>query len=296
VQVDALDEAHEAAQASAGRYLALRWLIENWTSPKRDDRRFFAELVAKQLVSVAHNGPTEIAKVRAVSDVFSTGRSGAIRGWLGGSYENAHMALLGVAETFRDEMDAFLSSYDWGLASHPAAARRVARVESHDTPAGTLILREFEPEDEQDAEIRNAIVEELTARFLVYRPRFRRLLRLPDPGPVVSRLTAEARVELARAKAQFSQSTDSPPSASGPDKEGLGLALLVKHPDWSNAQIAREVGVHRATVGRWKTFKAARAAQRADRNERPRGAKSSDGRLEAWDGPSGGPDRDLEDD
>jgi hypothetical protein len=68
------------------------------------------------------------------------------------------------------------------------------------------------------------------------------------------------------------------------DPQAHALALLVQHPDWTNTQIAKAVGVNRTTLYDWPRFKAARAAyKRANKDRLPRGCKSQDRDVEAWD-------------
>jgi hypothetical protein len=81
----------------------------------------------------------------------------------------------------------------------------------------------------------------------------------------------------------------------GIDPEALAIGLLLKHPDWSVAQIAAAVGVHRGTLHRWPTFRVLQAkvlaAARADfQADLPRGRKQAAddgagaaGDLEAWE-------------
>jgi hypothetical protein len=92
----------------------------------------------------------------------------------------------------------------------------------------------------------------------------------------ISRLRAEAAAD--------------PPAAPGADYP-LGplekaLALLVKHPDWSDAKIAETVGVRRTTLYKptWRKYQAAREALQAGRDDMPRGVKDGEtGSVEAWD-------------
>jgi hypothetical protein len=42
------------------------------------------------------------------------------------------------------------------------------------------------------------------------------------------------------------------------DKEAQALAVLMKHPEWSNKQISDAVGVHEKTLYRWEKFRRAR--------------------------------------
>lgn len=65
------------------------------------------------------------------------------------------------------------------------------------------------------------------------------------------------------------------------------LAILVRHPEWSNTQIAKHIGVSRQTLYKksFKEFQRAREAMEAGRDELPKGGKDGDtGSIEAWDG------------
>jgi len=67
----------------------------------------------------------------------------------------------------------------------------------------------------------------------------------------------------------------------GPEERAL--ALLVKHPDWTQGKMAQAVGVNRQSLYRFKRYQAAREALQGGRAEIPRGSKDKDGNLEAWD-------------
>jgi len=64
------------------------------------------------------------------------------------------------------------------------------------------------------------------------------------------------------------------------------LALLVKHPDWSDTRIAETVKVSRQTLYKpaWSRYRAARAVLKSGKADIPRGSKDEHGNLEAWDG------------
>ena len=81
-----------------------------------------------------------------------------------------------------------------------------------------------------------------------------------------------------REPAAGGESADNSPAMGGEEK---ALALLIKHPDWSNAEIARHVPCHRTTLYRWTRFTMAREQQEMGRLERRKGSKH-DGRIEAW--------------
>ena len=49
------------------------------------------------------------------------------------------------------------------------------------------------------------------------------------------------------------------------------MLLVQEHPDWSDAQIAREVGKHPSTLSRDKTYQAAAPMARGDKSDRRRG-------------------------
>ena len=78
------------------------------------------------------------------------------------------------------------------------------------------------------------------------------------------------------------------PEPEGPTlrREERALGLLAAHPDWTDTQIAKAIGVHRTTLYKpaWRKYRAARAISRGGRGELPRGEKDAEtGRVEAWD-------------
>jgi len=65
--------------------------------------------------------------------------------------------------------------------------------------------------------------------------------------------------------------------------EALALAMLVKHPDWSDRKIAKAVSVNRTTLYDWPKFKKAKEALKQGKNNLPKGSKNSEtGDIEAW--------------
>ncbi len=80
-----------------------------------------------------------------------------------------------------------------------------------------------------------------------------------------------------------------PPNASSEGqktamtKEARALAILTDHPEWSDADIAKAAGCSRTTLYRWERFRKAREILRTGRQLHPRGTKSAEGDIEAWD-------------
>jgi hypothetical protein len=83
-------------------------------------------------------------------------------------------------------------------------------------------------------------------------------------------------------------------ASDGPaiDKESEALGYLFKHPEWSIAQIAKQVGVGRQALYGWPKFRQAaeltgKLKPRAPKDGAvPRGHKTSDGRIEAYADPA----------
>jgi hypothetical protein len=79
----------------------------------------------------------------------------------------------------------------------------------------------------------------------------------------------------------------SSPAAEDLSPGSRACALMLEHPDWTVDEIARAVGVSRATLYRNPRFNAARAACRGRKEDLPRGRRQrqEDGtlELEAWD-------------
>jgi len=68
------------------------------------------------------------------------------------------------------------------------------------------------------------------------------------------------------------------------DLELQAVALLFKHPDWTNKRIADELNCHPKSLSRFKKFRQARSGIKSGRNEFPRGRKDGKtGSIEAWD-------------
>jgi DNA-binding transcriptional regulator YiaG len=69
-----------------------------------------------------------------------------------------------------------------------------------------------------------------------------------------------------------------------PTGEPLALAMLVKHPDWSDTKIAKYIGVSRTTLYDWPNFKKAKDALKQGKTDLPRGSKNAEtGDIEAWE-------------
>jgi hypothetical protein len=70
------------------------------------------------------------------------------------------------------------------------------------------------------------------------------------------------------------------PQGHQPFQKEFAVGLRWLHPDWTDAVIARIVGVSRRTLFRWPEYVAAKEAQK-ELWRLPRGSKTRDGRLEA---------------
>jgi hypothetical protein len=68
------------------------------------------------------------------------------------------------------------------------------------------------------------------------------------------------------------------------NKTALALATLQQHPDWTDEQIAKEVGVNRTTLYDWPDFKKAKEILKQGKNDIPKGSKNGEtGDIEAWE-------------
>lgn len=66
--------------------------------------------------------------------------------------------------------------------------------------------------------------------------------------------------------------------------EARALAILTDHPDWTDKRIAEEAGVHVKTLHRYARFRTARRMVRdSGRADLPRGFKTEDGDIEAYE-------------
>jgi hypothetical protein len=88
---------------------------------------------------------------------------------------------------------------------------------------------------------------------------------------------------VCRLLARLVDEQTSAPSAADIGNEERALALLVKHPGWSQVEMAEAVGVSRTTLYRFKKYQAAREVLQTGRAEIPCGSKDADGNLEAWE-------------
>lgn len=77
-------------------------------------------------------------------------------------------------------------------------------------------------------------------------------------------------------------SGDGTPGGDALSGEAKALALLVKHPEWTDTKIAETVGCHRTTLYNWPRFVAARAAMKDGRASTPRGSKYAGDGVESW--------------
>jgi hypothetical protein len=208
------------------------------------------------------------AQIGAVTIDLCAVRSNAIQGWQGVWFANAHEACLGMAEAWCRLL--------WQIATQhaPSILNQTTRI----------------------------IVEQgLEDALLDWGPDIKAVAELPDPGQIRSALLAEARIEQAKVRTTARRAESITAAASSRDlqrlaaatpgrggfvkKESLALAILMNHPEWTDIQIAKEVGVSRTTLYRWPKYQKSRAALRAGRQDMPRGRKD-DGRLEAWDEPT----------
>ncbi len=66
--------------------------------------------------------------------------------------------------------------------------------------------------------------------------------------------------------------------------EALALGLLAEHPDWSDIQIARAVGVSRTTLYTWPKYMKAKDILRQAKKDQRKGFKNTEtGHIEAWE-------------
>jgi hypothetical protein len=58
----------------------------------------------------------------------------------------------------------------------------------------------------------------------------------------------------------------------------------VEHPDWTDKDIAKAAGCSRQTLYTWPRYKASRGVMKEEKRKMPRGSKTAEGDVEAWDG------------
>jgi hypothetical protein len=71
-------------------------------------------------------------------------------------------------------------------------------------------------------------------------------------------------------------------SSAAVGAEGRALALLIAHPELTDTEIAKRVGVNRTTLYKFDKFKAAKKALKSGRDAIPRGSKINKS-VESWD-------------
>jgi len=103
----------------------------------------------------------------------------------------------------------------------------------------------------------------------------------PDLEEAQSRFEAEARGAKGHCEPGGNASTIGTSS-----KEAMALALLVQHPDWTDTEIAEAVPCRRQSLYDWQRFRMARQTlKQTGKKSMPKGSKSADGGVEAWDEP-----------
>jgi hypothetical protein len=70
--------------------------------------------------------------------------------------------------------------------------------------------------------------------------------------------------------------------ASAEDRENRAIALLVASPEITDADISRRLGTARSTVSRMTKLQRIRESLRQGRNDRTRGYKDKDGKVDAY--------------
>lgn len=113
-----------------------------------------------------------------------------------------------------------------------------------------------------------------------------------QPVPNVRVLSSRALVEiilpwalaLPAATEQTAAGAQAKPTESADiGSEERALALLLKHPEWSQQAMAEAVGVNRTTLYRFERYQAARGALQGGKADIPRGSKDKNGHFEAWE-------------
>ncbi len=103
------------------------------------------------------------------------------------------------------------------------------------------------------------------------------LSRVIDDGARQGRLLKQWPLVGASLTEEIPQPAD---SLTGEDK---ALALLIRHPKWSDTKIAKAVPCHRTTLYKWPTYRKACEALKSARNDMPQGSKDGEtGTVEAW--------------
>jgi hypothetical protein len=203
----------------------------------RESKQLFLSSAAKLLLEIVGQKPDIRSRVSSHVGLFAAVRQDAVEGVVGGWYPSAHEALWAVVEFVRERVPLHKALGE-GLGEKPTSVERVVGYLATIPQGVQLVMDEI------------------------------------FPSSLMSRLQAEARIELA--KVQNTQVRTSPKNPHE-SNESRALAILLEHPDWINAKIARAVGIHRANLSKYPRFKAARKAQKLDRVERAKGHRTRSG-------------------
>src|SRR5262245_18056577 len=179
VTADVLQESHRCALSVARRAAEISFTISHWG--ETHGNKSGLDHLSVQLVHLARdvveNEAQEMEAVSAASDVFSAVRVSAIQGWRKEWHPNAHLALAKLAESYSLDL-AYTFSTDEVDYDGSVAAERVGWGES----------------------LTKGDVGHLAKLVEGQRQRLTAMLLHTNPQPDVDRLTAEAQVELAKAR------------------------------------------------------------------------------------------------
>ncbi len=116
--------------------------------------------------------------------------------------------------------------------------------------------------------------------YELYKRVLPRLARIDDWAGLQDGIVVEGRAMLRQSVPSNGQSSERVQPVVPPLERALGI--LVAHSDWTDTQIAAEVGVRRQTLYKpgWKKFQDARKAMKQTA-KMPRGSKDRDGQIEA---------------
>jgi hypothetical protein len=197
--------------------------------------------------------PGEVEQVYAAAELFSATRVAAIQGHRGTWFANAHLALIGITQELHAMLESTFSSPE---------------LEEDGTPYYEPIGW-GEALTEGNREELASLVQEQLGRF---RPP-------PNPGGIrqtMGRLLAEARVEEAKAVVLLSGATPGTATLLARKRkkgsyETEAMVLLTQHPDWTDAAIAAELGIHRSNLSKYPRYRNLRRATSEGLESRRRG-------------------------
>jgi hypothetical protein len=268
--------------------------------------------ICDQLLALGRSsaGPEDVPAVGSYSDVSGpSGFSGRMGMSGGDEWENLANEFDRLASRAVVLVRALDPAYDTGVFFTPAPVSLLEAYPKTGTPSITDMetLREvclLRGKTDEQAAACVAMLERACKKGAL-----NAVTKRQWPGRVIDEVTGAYRLffsdpELVRAfdqrfgalkawaearQQEESSAPNTPDAAATLSKDARALAALADHPDWTDKQIAKAAGCNVKSLYRMKSFTTAKAALKQGRDDMPKGSKSKEGEVEAWQ-PGEGPD------